>query len=161
MIKTIRLYVGLFLPSVILVTFGIVWVYTVANKIYDPGNYSNFLEMPLAQKHASLKLLFGAWMGIIVGVSVTCLSTYFDRPGKTWKSWWFWLWAIELGFTLNFLGGLPNSNFHLIPQKEIAIAWAPFRISFTACFFIGLGLAIAVLLITKMNTKRNSISEVD
>lgn len=158
--KNILFYIRLFLPFAIPIILGIVWVFTVVNKINDPRNYPTPLEMPLVQEHAGLKLLLGICIGIIVGTTAAYLSTFFERPEKKWKAWWFWLWIMELGFMANFMGGLPDSDFRLFPQKDLAIAWAPFRISFTASCLITLGLS-AIILIVNAIEKQHKLNKAD
>jgi len=151
-------YARLLLPSAILIAIGVAWIILAINKACDPQNYLSPSEMPFAQKFAVVKVILGGCAGIIAASVSTYLLTYAELPGKRWGSWRFWLWLVLLVLTAGLLGGFTNTKSYLIPTKEIAVAWAPFRISFTASYLISFGLAISVLLVLKVAKKRDNMS---
>lgn len=159
MSKGTRFYVGFFLPSMILIAIGIGWISIAAHRINDPRNYLSLSDMPLQQKHVTLKFILGGIAGGFGGTTMTFLCACLERAKKKWHSWLLWgLIAMEIVIAHVLIGGVPRSAWPRI-QPDIAVVWAPFRISFTAGFAFSFGITIAVLVMLGLARRRDKIAD--
>ncbi|MBN1872731.1 MAG: hypothetical protein JXA33_00750 [Anaerolineae bacterium] len=132
-------------PSMISLVIGVMFIRYSVYKIYDPENYLDPWQRPLAQNYAILKLVLGGGLGILVG---SIFSYFVSRPkprGAQGKLLLFWLILINLGALVLCSGGLPKPEEHyLIPLTAITVAWSPFRIAFVPGWIMGCGLGFFV-----------------
>lgn len=154
MSKDRRFYVGAFIPTILLLAIGIGWISFAVHKINDPQNYLTHADMPLRQENAVFKFVGGGIVGGFIGSTMTYLFTCLDKVKKKQHLWGIRIViALEIVLSHFLIGGVPRS---VLPRSQSALVtlWAPFRISFTAGIFIGLGVAIAILVALKL-TRHN------
>lgn len=158
MSKKIRFHARLFLPSLIFVAIGIGWISVAIQRINDPRNYLSLSEMPLQQEHVMLKFILGGIAGGLGGVTLIFLSACLERVKKKWQSWLLWgLIAMEIVIGHMIIGGIPRSAGPRV-QSDVAIAWAPFRISFTAGLPISFGITLAFLVVSRLVKRQDVIA---